>query len=402
MAAATSIDMSSLAPWRTAKDSRKDSDSWWTEESSDSEADVVAYTTRQVARPPRESTTLLLKMQPKVDKPSIAVVSGVPIFGLFLLLCSFCTISSLGVAFDLMTHVSPVLKLFWKVTGTCLVTSCVCLPKIPGILRGTVPVPDRSSLLACALGYCLWNSTFLWALDHTSVDHAYILNNSHSLVLVVGKILWRRPIAVQECVGTVIGIIGGVITALDHSISRTSATGPSLKGDFVAFLGAIGAAIYLTNAKAVRSQPGMNFMVFMWLHMCSVAVILLLILLLLGETITLSADPMIGLFGWLDSTRLPLELYLVGVCDFVGGMGYIRVLKYFEPIVVSIVMLMEPVLASLLGIAVGVSNMPGIMTLVGSFVVIIGTAMVIKSSTKRRPEPIIDIVSQTNYGTTTA
>ncbi|OQR84730.1 Drug/Metabolite Transporter (DMT) Superfamily [Achlya hypogyna] len=357
---------------------------------SESETDIVVE-----IRPLKESTYLLA---PFPVAPTPLAAAGVPLVGFALLLCSFCTISSLGVAFDLMAGVSPILKLFWKVSGTCCVTTVLCLPKLRGIFTGTVVVPKRDALVMCALGYCLWNCTFIWALEHTSVGHAYILNNSHSLVLVMGKILCRRPVALQEAIGTVIGIAGGVVTALDHTVSRTKAVGPSLDGDIVAFLGAVGAAFYLTNAKTVRNQAGMDFMVFMWLHMCTVCVILLPLLAVFTESLSISTHPVHGLFGWLDASRLPFELYLVAVCDFVGGMGYVRVLKYFEPIVVSIVMLLEPVLAVCLGIAVGVSNVPGLLTICGSAVVILGTAMVIHSSTQR--PTTVPVKPAPSYGTT--
>ncbi|EQC37261.1 hypothetical protein SDRG_05485 [Saprolegnia diclina VS20] len=358
---------------------------------SESETDIVVE-----IRPRKASETshlLAPRLAPATSSSSAS--PGVPLVGFGLLLCSFCTISSLGVAFDLMTGVAPILKLFWKVSGTVCVTSVLCLPKLKGICNGAVALPQLHSLLLCALGYSLWNCTFLYALDHTSVDHAYILNNSHSLVLVLGKMLRRRPVAFQEGIGTVIGIAGGVVTALDHTLSRTKALGPNLQGDAVAFLGAMGAAVYLTHAKDVRSQANMDFMVFMWLHMCTVC-LLLLPLLYATDAISLSTDPNHGLFGWVDLTRLPLELYLVTVCDFIGGMGYVRVLKYFEPIVVSIVMLLEPVLAVCLGIMVGVSNVPGLLTVLGSAIVILGTAMVIHSSTKR--VPVSDV--RPSYGTT--
>ncbi|OQR82227.1 Drug/Metabolite Transporter (DMT) Superfamily [Thraustotheca clavata] len=322
----------------------------------------------------------LLSTFPKTNSTP-PLLTGVPIVAYLLLICSFCTISSLGVAFDLMTGVSPLLKLFWKVNGTCIATSLICLPKLRGVLSGTVPTPRLSCLLICALGYCIWNGTFLWALDHTSIGHAYILNNSHSLVLVIWKLLRRSPVAMQEGIGMIIGLGGGVIIALDHTVSRTKAVDSSLQGDIVAFLGAIGAAIYLTNAKAVRSQPNLDFMVFMWLHMCTVILVLLPVLYQSVDSLSFSTNPENGIFGWADTSRLPYELYLVTICDFIGGMGYVRVLRYFEPIVVSIVMLLEPVLAVYLGIIVGISNVPDVVTICGSVIVIFGTGLVIHSST---------------------
>ena len=43
-------------------------------------------------------------------------------------------------------------------------------------------------------------------------------------------------------------------------------------------------------------------------------------------------------------------------------MGYIAILKYFDAVVVSMVMLLEPVVATFIGLAVGVDTLPGWVT----------------------------------------
>ena len=45
-----------------------------------------------------------------------------------------------------------------------------------------------------------------------------------------------------------------------------------------------------------------------------------------------------------------------------GTMGYIAILKYFDAVVVSMVMLVEPVVATFIGFAVGVDTLPGWVT----------------------------------------
>jgi hypothetical protein len=67
----------------------------------------------------------------------------------------------------------------------------------------------------------------------------------------------------------------------------------------------------------------------------------------------------------------------------VGTMGYISVMKYFDPIVISVVCLLEPIVANVMGIIVGVDAVPGFMTLVGATLVMGGTALVIMTQSSK-------------------
>ncbi|KAG9413099.1 hypothetical protein AC1031_016121 [Aphanomyces cochlioides] len=301
-----------------------------------------------------------------------------------LLLTSFGAVSSLGVAFTLQVGVSPMLKLFWKVSSTLLVSTV--LAGLSVYHRGWPSVCNFANttlrIVLCAAGYTLWNVSFNWALDHTSLGHVYLFNNSHSLLIVVLKAVTAQHVDVWEVVGMIIGISGSAITAMDDSTS-TNLHAPTLGGDIGAFIGAFGAVLYLFHAKTIQARLD-NIFVFMWCHSFTVSILLIASMWFFGEPFELSFDPAVGLFGWATPgwTRWPLELYLVGICDFVGGLGYVRVMQYVEPIVVSITMLMEPLMATFLGILVGISSIPGPLTLIGSSIVIAGTVMVVSVKTK--------------------
>ena len=70
------------------------------------------------------------------------------------------------------------------------------------------------------------------------------------------------------------------------------------------------------------------------------------------------------------------------VCNLLGTTSYIAVMKYFEPVVVSTVMLMEPVLAALMGAAAAFDTLPGLQTWIGDGIVTIGIVLVIWSGAR--------------------
>ncbi|TYZ63197.1 hypothetical protein PybrP1_012946 [[Pythium] brassicae (nom. inval.)] len=316
----------------------------------------------------------------------IRVKHQVPAIGYLLLLASLLTISSLGPALDLQSGVDPFLKLFWRSTASVLVFLPIAVWSL--VEDGVPRLKTRSAFLflSCALSYSLFMMTFLWALSHTSIGHAYIFNNCHSLLMVLGRLLLGRFVSQFEGIGTGIGIIGGTITTFDHaSFSSGAASSPiadvTLAGDLVALLGAVGGVLYLVTAKKLRSEVDMAvlltgvFFVSGLLHFP--------VFSLLEIPVEFSTDPTVGLFGWLNAARIGTEVYIVVVCTLIGTLGYLSVMKYFDPIVVSVVMLMEPILASMLGVAAGVDRMPGLFTIVGSLLIIFGTLLVIVSNSSR-------------------
>lgn len=71
---------------------------------------------------------------------------------------------------------------------------------------------------------------------------------------------------------------------------------------------------------------------------------------------------------------------MVIICNIIGTAGYV---KYFDPVVVSTAMLMEPVVGALQGFLMGVDPLPGLQTWIGDLIVTSGSALVIISGSKK-------------------
>lgn len=313
----------------------------------------------------------------------LLVKRQVPVVGYVLLLAALFTISSMGAALDLQRNVDPFIKLFWRTTASLL----VFIPLAGAALydQGLPRFSTRNLVLflMCSLSYAVFLMTFLWSLSHTSIDHAYIFNNCHSLLMVVGRLLLGRYVSQFEGTGTAIGVMGGVLTTLEsHQSSSGARVEPvSLAGDLVALVGAIGGALYLITAKKLRTELDISLL-FVGMFIL-LALLIIPVLVLLDIPFEVSRDPTIGLLGWLDPSRMASEAYIVLVCTLVGTLGYVAVMKYFAPIVVSVVMLVEPILATFMGVAVGVDVFPGLLTIGGSLLIIAGTALVVASNSSK-------------------
>lgn len=325
-----------------------------------------------------------LEMKDGALELQLLVKHQVPVVGYVLLLASLLTISSMGAALDLQRGVDPFLKLFWRSSASFLLFLPLSVWSVQdqGLPPSLFSTRNMFWFLTCCLSNALFLMTFLWALSRTSIDHAYIFNNCHSLLMVLARLALGKYVSQFEGIGTGIGIIGGAITTLDHSSVSTSTAsdvvGVSLAGDLVALLGAVGGALYLVSAKKLRAEVDVTVL------MCGIFFVSVLlhfpVFSLLGTDFEFSRDPTIGLFGWLDESRFLSETYVVIVCTLVGTLGYVAVMKYFDPIVVSVVMLVEPTIANLMGVAAGVDALPGVLTVIGSLLVVAGTLLVIVSN----------------------
>uniref|UniRef100_K3WAE1 Uncharacterized protein n=1 Tax=Globisporangium ultimum (strain ATCC 200006 / CBS 805.95 / DAOM BR144) TaxID=431595 RepID=K3WAE1_GLOUD len=319
---------------------------------------------------------------------NVTVYKQVPLVGYVILLTALAAISSQGAVQDLLVGVPPLLKVFWRMTGASLAFApCAALSlwQNGGIgAAGFARLTHRKLALfaLCGVCYTVYNATFLVALSLTSVGHAYIFSNCHSLLMVLAKFALRQPLGMLELLGASIGFSGAAITTMD----RSNATGghqalSSTLGDMVAFAGAFAGVGYLLAAKRVR--PCMDVFVFMFALVSTVALLTCTVLIWRREAMGIavfSTHPTHGFFGWVH--HLGIEAYVVLVGSFAGTMGFINSLQYFDPLVVSVTMLTEPIVATVISIAIGVDGLPGLLTFLGGFTMLVGCLFVMLASHK--------------------
>ena len=84
-----------------------------------------------------------------------------------------------------------------------------------------------------------------------------------------------------------------------------------------------------------------------------------------------------GCFGFLNKEEVIESFLVFGMAaGFFGNAGYVICLKFFSPVVVSAVFLVEPLLAQCFGWALGIDEMPGASTWIGTSLVFFGIALV--------------------------
>jgi drug/metabolite transporter (DMT)-like permease len=308
----------------------------------------------------------------------LIVKKEVPVIGFVILITALCAVSSQGAVLNTLVGVPPLLKLFWRMSGASVVFFPLAAYKIYKKQRfPRTSMRVKLKFLLCVIGYTSMNSAFILSLSLTSIGHAYIFSNCHSIVMVTCKLLFGstlvRPL---EIFGAIVGFSGAALTTLDRSASISTAHPTSLEGDLIGFASACAACIYLFCAKTLRAKVGVR--IFLFCLVTALWMMLLPIILTVYPEVEFSTHSEYGIFGWVN--HLKVEAYIVVIGSFLGTMGFITSLKYFDPLVVSCTMLMQPIVATIIGIAIGMDSVPGMYTFFGGCSVILGCVLVLLGS----------------------
>ena len=300
-----------------------------------------------------------------------------PTFAWLVLACSVLAVSSAGAVFQLIDQVPPLLRASWRLQGTALLLLPPCLIQLSK-LKKTSPekysrIWDKQVIVAIiGSGLCLWIhfGSWVWSLDHTSLTHSLLFVTAHPLVIVSGLYLLGKDITKKQASGAFVGFLGAGITLL----GVTNEGGVTLIGDFAAFIGAVAFVGYLTVGRLLRTQIPLFIYAFPVTFLAS---ILLSLTSLIIEGATLDLLPSrLSVFGWYDIIWLPAIAYLAFFPGIVGHTGINGVLRWFPPIFISVAVLFEPLLGSVIGWMLGTASIPGVYTWVGGPFLIAGIILV--------------------------
>ena len=223
------------------------------------------------------------------------------------------------------------------------------------------------------------------SLDKTSLTHSLLLGTTHSIVMVSGmwalKLARIRPdlaISWGESLGTVVGFAGLAIVSLDISADAEV----TLLGDVYAFLGGVAMIVYLVVGFAVRQQLPLFVYVF---PVTALAAVVLSLAAAVAEYDTVSSAGGWGLFAWTWTSPDVWYVIYVGVVPGIMGHTFINwVLRHLPSLVVSVTLMTEPLVGTLIGLVVGESSVPGLWTFVGGPILLAGSVWTTMSSHRRQ------------------
>ena len=310
---------------------------------------------------------------------------AIPLHAWLIMGVALFAVSSAGAVFEMIEDVGGLSKAAWRLQATSLVL-------LPGFMMQYARAEESLKLqwknsmhLLTASGICLalHFGTWLMSLDRTTLTHSLLFVTAHPLVIIIGLWLLRKPATKIQSIGALVGFVGAAVVVGGGA----SETGVSLYGDFLAFLGAVTVVGYLAIGRMVRGWMPLFLYAF---PVTLVSAIALTAWAILSEGLTFNLDDMTGAFGWISITWILYVGYLALGPGLLGHTGINAVLRWIPPLTISMMLIMEPVIGSIIGWIVGVDSIPQIWTLIGGLLMVSGLALVtFDSESEEASEPSV-------------
>jgi drug/metabolite transporter (DMT)-like permease len=238
---------------------------------------------------------------------------------------------------------------------------------------------QRKLLFVSGLFLSLHFIAWISSLKYTTVASSVVLVQTAPVFVALGSSLFlgEKP-SPSVIAGILLAVLGSlVIGAHDLFTARSS-----LVGNLYALLGAVGAAGYMIAGRRLRAE--IDTLSYAASVYSAAAIILLAVSLI-------TASPLHGY-----STRDLLLLILIAlVPQFIGHTTFNWALGHLSATTVSLVLLGEPIGASLLAMLI-LHETPGAFTVIGALLVLLGVAAVLLQEGRTRSKATLSPRDETS------
>lgn len=233
----------------------------------------------------------------------------------------------------------------------------------------------REHLYVGLAGVCLGLHFTCWitSLYYTSVASASVLVTIHPIMIIlVERLLFKRNFVWTTWLGVIMAFLGSALLGISDSQVEQSFSNPLL-GNFLAFSAAVIFVVYLFLGQKVRQKREWIDYVF---PVYSYAAVTCLILVgLLGENLLT-----VSLIGVLAGLGLAIGPQIMGH----GSMNY--AVKFIAPTLLSTLILIEPLLASVLAFFL-FDELPPFFSITAMIIILAGVGLTWKRKTKPAESP---------------
>lgn len=206
---------------------------------------------------------------------------------------------------------------------------------------------DRKDLLkifaAAFLGYFVTQLTFLIAIPEVTPMHCSIISSMSPIyTMFIAAIVLKEPLTLQKVSGVLISLFGIIFLILNNSHGGSGVTESSIYGLFLMFLNSLSFSLYLGIFKPVIQKY--SVVTFMkWIFLFSALM-----------SLPLSFREVMS-FSWINipATQMWELAYLIVCATF---MSYFLIpfgQKRIRPTLVSMYSYIQPIIATVLGIILG-------------------------------------------------
>lgn len=257
-----------------------------------------------------------------------------------------------GAIFARLADAAPLAIAAWRLGIACLVVLPVAAAARPAAL------PGRAIAMAACAGalLALHFATWIASLDYTTIARSVLFVSTAPVWVALIEAALGRGIPARAMLAALAAAITGAVIVGSDGLGGAAST-----GDLLAVAGAIAMAGYLLLSRA--AQAALPFRAYLGIAYGTAAALLWLAMV---ATETPAS-------GYAPGTWWALA-GMAFVSQLVGHGGYNWALRHLAPLFVAIVLIGEPVLASLLGWWL-LGEEPGWRTAAGGALILVGIAL---------------------------
>ena len=273
----------------------------------------------------------------------------------------------------------PVLRASWRLWATSIVLLPGFMVQLRRAENEIYDLRNISMILLSGFALAIHFAAWTWSLDHTSLAHSLLFVTSHPIVIVSAMFVIERKADPLLICGASLGFMGAGLALLDASDSGSV----TYAGDAAAFLGAVAGAAYLAIGRILRSGSKIPLFIYAFPVTTVSAIILTALSASVESTAsTIDAHPL----GWIGSEYFLTVVALAFGAGLLGHTGLNAALRWLPPIIISVGLLFEPILGSVIGLLVLGTIEVGFWTVLGGIMMIVG-AIILTFWLESRIEP---------------
>jgi len=217
-----------------------------------------------------------------------------------------------------------------------------------------------------------WGLGLTWASLNIVQSHAYMLTGLHSPTVLLFYFLSCQRVHKFEKIGTLIVILGVAITMSDPLAVRIGEEFDMQKS-LISLLANIPAAIFWIIVGYVSKRLDSVTMLFSQISL-SLFYFTIGSVVFEGSGLNLSDE---GLLGAFSSKNFLFCMFWSGIwAGFFGFCGYMISARHYSPLVIMNLLLVEPLVSQIFGVALKIDKMPGPLTFMGVGVIIWATNII--------------------------
>jgi drug/metabolite transporter (DMT)-like permease len=264
-----------------------------------------------------------------------------------------------------LSSADPLAIAVWRLTFSMVIVTVALL--ITGQWREWKKLTGREAAFAIAAGVALafhfwaWNTSIHLTTIAASVT---LVSLQPPIVIAISAIFLREVPSRRQVLGIALAVVGAMVIAIPDWIAASgSANRGALLGNMLAISAAVTAAIYYTIGRHLRKK----YSIWSYVGLCYGACTVTLLIMAFATHVHLAPQPSreIAIFAGLALGPMLL-----------GHTGLNWALKYMPAYVVNLIVLGEPLGATLLGALIpAIRQIPSAATIIGGSIVLTGVLL---------------------------